>query len=249
MECMESQINKENRCSIGPSQVSNLKGCIRASQYTYLKTEKDFNFSDQQLRIFEFGYAIESLAKNWLKDFGFDILSKDDDGKQVGFSTSEGRFRGKVDGVITNINESVYTKTSIFVDHNGMMMRIYNDFAINTPMIWECKSANNKNFIMIQEFGIKKIKPEYCNQVYLYQAFMEKKFQGISKNYALITIVNKDTCSIYNELIGFDKYFAQKASDRVAEIIEASENNIMLERTKSFLCNSCHFRKKCLDIE
>lgn len=241
--------NKIHSHSIGPSQVSNLKGCLRASQYTYLKTEKDFHFSEQQLRVFEFGNAIESLAKNWLRDFGFEILSKDDEGKQIGFSEADGRFRGKVDGIITSINESVYTKTSIFVDHNGIIMRVYNDFIIHTPIIWECKSANNKNFMMIQEFGIKKIKPEYCNQIYLYQAFLETKFPGVSKNYALITVVNKDTCSIYNELIGFNTNLAQKTSDRVAKIIEASEKNTMLERTKSFLCNSCHFRKKCLDIE
>jgi len=77
-------------------------------------------------RIFDLGNMLEDYVIRLLRDAGVTILTHQDDGKQFGFV--DGDIAGHIDGVITaGLPES--TK----------------------PHLFECKSANDKNFKKLPE--------------------------------------------------------------------------------------------------
>ena len=92
-------------------------------------------------------------------------------------------------------------------------------------MLWECKSANDKSFNEFVRKGVKEVNLTYASQIALYQAYM-----NLTENPALFTVVNKNNCEIYYELVPFDKVLAQKTSDKAVEILTAVKHNEILPR-------------------
>ena len=91
-----------------------------------------------------------------------------------------GKIKGHIDGVITSAP---------------------NELNLKFPMLWECKSLNNKSWNDTVKKGLVISKPIYAAQVAIYQAYMESQIEGICKNPALFTAINKDTAEIHFELI------------------------------------------------
>ena len=77
------------------------------------------------------------------------------------------------------------------------------------PALWECKSANAKNWRDIVKRGVAAAKPVYAAQIALYQAYL-----GLTDSPALFTAVNKDTCELWHELVPFDAALAQASATR-----------------------------------
>tara|TARA_R100000908_G_C3713043_1_gene118882 strand:- start:302 stop:874 length:573 start_codon:yes stop_codon:yes gene_type:complete len=183
--------------------------------------DKDSDFSAKLLRIFQFGHVIEDMAHGWIVNAGFDLRSSDKNGEQFGFSIADDQVKGHIDGVICSGPED-----------------------IKYPMLWECKSANEKSFNEFVRKGVKEVNLVYASQIALYQAYM-----NLTDNPALFTVVNKNNCEIYHELVPFDKYLAQKTSDKAVEILKAVKHNEVLPRVAMnsdyFLCKRCEFRKSC----
>ena len=178
--------------------------CSRALQFEFTNTPKDSDkhFDGKILRIFEAGHVFENLAINWLRLAGFTLQTEQPDGTQYGFSAVNGQLQGHVDGVITGAPAEL-----------GLT-----DF----PMLWECKSLNDKSWRDTVKKGLTLSKPIYAAQIAVYQAYMETSVKGISQNPALFTAINKNTAELYHELMPFDAALAQKASDKAVTILRAT---------------------------
>lgn len=204
--------------------------CSRALQYEYVGAPKDEgrNFSGKLLRIFAAGHVFEGLAISWLRMAGFDLYTEKANGHQFGFSVANGRIKGHVDGIINSAPA---------------------ELGLSFPMLWECKSLNNKSWKDTQKKGLQVSKPVYAAQVATYQAYMEGAIEGISRNPALFTAINKDTAELYHELVPFNGKLAQDMSDKAVRILTASDvgedmPRITRERTH-FECKMCDWQDRC----
>ena len=199
------------------------ESCSRRLQYEYLKAPKDAGaeFSGQSLRIFALGHVLEDLAIEWLRKAGFDLRVRNRHGEQFGFSAAGGRVQGHADGVVV-------------AAPNGMAV----------PALWECKSANAKNWRDIVKRGVRVAKPIYAAQIALYQAYL-----GLTEAPALFTAINKDTCEIWHELVPFDGALAQASSDKAVQILRACDAGELLPRhtadPEHFECRFCAWKERC----
>jgi hypothetical protein len=211
---------EKRRAYVGASSIGGM--CERRVQYDFLQTPYDegWRHSARTLRIFERGHMMESMAALWLVDAGFRLTQTGKDGKPLGFSVAGGAFAGHVDRVCTG----------------GPLMLAY-------PFVIEFKALGQKSWKAIESKGLAKAKPEYADQVALYQAYMD------ITNPALFFAVNCDTMELYLEMVPFDAARAQAASDRAVAIIEDSRAGAMRPRCTDdpgfFACSDCPFKRRC----
>jgi hypothetical protein len=208
--------------------------CSRQLQFEYTNTPKDQgqNFSGKILRIFEAGHVFEDLAIKWLKNAGFELLTHNLKGKQFGFSVAGGKIKGHIDGLILNAPDDLNLS-----------------FPMQFPALWECKSMNSKSFKETVKKGLAISKPVYAAQIATYQAYMESSIEGISKNPALFTAINKDTAEVYFELVPFNQNLAQQMSDKAVNILKATDAHELLPKISNdpdyFECKFCSWQKRC----
>ena len=169
--------------------------CERRTQYEFIKQpyDKAWQPDPRTQRIFGRGHIAETLAIEWLELAGFTLKTEKDNGRQFGFKAANGKFSGHCDGII--------------MDGPG----------IETPCLWEHKATGGKTWRALDKHGLAKAKPEYADQVAIYQAYMDLTAP------ALFQCTNMDTMEIYFELVKFDKKRAQAASDRAVSIIQDAE--------------------------
>jgi hypothetical protein len=196
--------------------------CARRLQFEYLNVPRDpgAGFPGRTLRTFALGHSLEDLAVEWLRKAGLDLRTRNRSGEQFGFSVAGGRVKGHIDGVI--------------VAAEG--------FAV--PALWECKTANAKNWRDMARRGVTVAKPVYAAQIALYQAYM-----GLTEAPALFTAINKDTSELWHELVPFDGGLAQSVSDKAVRILQACDAGEWLPRVASepgfFECTTCAFKQRC----
>ena len=204
--------------------------CERALQFEYAGAPVDpgRGLSGRTLRIFEVGHVLEDLAIRWLRLTGFELHTRKKDGGQFGFSVAGGRIRGHVDG--------------IFSDGPA-------DLGLSFPMLFECKTMNDKNWKACVKSGVAISKPVYAAQVAIYQAYMESSIPGISDHPALFAAINKDTQELWFELVPFDGGLAQRMSDRAVRVIQATEAGEQLPRIATepgyYECKYCAWAHRC----
>ena len=212
---------RPQRDYLGGSRLGDI--CSRRLQYEFLKAPRDPDggFSGRSLRIFALGHVLEDLAIEWLRKAGYDLRTRNRHGEQFGFTAAGGRVQGHADGVIV-------------AGPDGFV----------APALWECKSANARNWREIVKHGVAKAKPVYATQIALYQAYL-----GLTETPALFTAINKDTCEIWHELVPFDAALAQSASDKAVTILRASDAGELLPRHTSdpehFECRFCAWKAWC----
>lgn len=215
---------QSRRAYLGASAIGSR--CERRVQYEYMQTPYDDGWRPEARtqRIFARGHLGEDLVAGWLRDAGFDLRTEDASGRQFRFETAGGRFAGHIDGII--------------MDAPG-----HRQPCIETPCIWENKILGNKSFADIGRNGLAKAKPEYADQIAIYQAYLDMPAP------ALFTAVNADTMEIHYELVKFDRRRAQAASDRAVAIIQDSEAGALRARVSDdpdfFACRTCPFRGRC----
>lgn len=204
--------------------------CDRALQFEFADAPADLgrDFDGRVLRIFEVGHVLEDLAIRWLRLAGFDLHTRTRSGDQFGFSVCDGLIQGHVDGIV---------------------MGAPTDLGLTFPMLWECKTMNAQNWRDCVKRGVAVSKPVYAAQMAVYQAYMEGSVDGISRNPALFTAINKDTQEVWFELVPFDAALAQRASDRAVKIIGATEHGELLPRSFSdsthYECKFCSWQDRC----
>ena len=212
---------ERRRTYVGASSIGG--GCERRIQYEYLQTSPDPDYVPEARtqRIFARGHMTEELAVKWLRDAGYDLRTHKPDGGQFGFKTANGKFAGHCDGIIMS------------------------GPGIRTPCIWEHKALGSKSWKAIEKHGLTKAKPEYCDQIALYQAYMDLTAP------ALFMATCMDDMAIYLELVDFDQSRAQAASDRAVAIILDSEAKALRPKVSDeadfWLCKGCSFRSRCHD--
>ena len=196
--------------------------CERRVQYDFMGAPYDegWRYSARTMRIFERGHKLESMAAIWLADAGYRLTQTGRNGAPIGFSVAGGAFRGHVDRVITGGPDG-----------------------LQYPLICEHKALGQKSWKAIEKSGLAKAKPEYADQVALYQAYLDLT------NPALFMATCADTMEVYFELVPFDKQRAQTASDRAAEIIADSRAGALRPRctddAEFWACKDCPFRRRC----
>jgi hypothetical protein len=214
---IEKHRSQEKRDYLGASMLGD--ECVRKIQLQYMKHEVDV--SAQNLRTFAIGHCLEDLIAEWIRLAGFELRTKDEKGEQFGFSVTDEKIAGHVDGVLKN----------------GP------DF-LKYPALWECKTLNNKSWNDTAKRGVLVSKPIYYAQVQLYMAYLD-----LEANPCVFTALNKDTSELYHELIPFDAEAAQRYSDRAVQIIKATENNELLPCVSNdssfYRCKMCGFRNQC----
>lgn len=212
---------RPQRDYLGGSRLGDV--CSRRLQFEYLKAPRDDDggFSGQSLRIFALGHVLEALAIEWLRKAGFDLRTRNRHGEQFGFTAAGGRVQGHADGVILSGPDG-----------------------FDGPALWECKSANAKNWREFAKHGVGKAKPVYAAQIALYQAYL-----GLTEAPALFTAINKDTCEIWHERVPFDAALAQSASDKAVTILRACDAGELLPRhtadPEHFECRFCAWKARC----
>lgn len=208
--------------------------CNRALQFEYTDTPKDEdqNFTGRTLKIFQAGHVFEELMIKWLRLAGINLITQKQNGNQFGFAVAGGKVKGHIDGVIIDAPE---------------------DLEFNFPMLWECKSLNDKSWKDVVKKGLFVSKPIYAAQVAIYQAYMENQIEGICKNPALFTAINKDTAEIHFELVPFDQELAQKTSDKAVKILCATVAQELLPRIATdsthFECKFCPWQQRCWGLK
>lgn len=174
-----------------------------------------------QLRIFAAGDSFEDLAVAWLRKAGFDLRTRSRAGEQFGFSIAGGRIQGHIDGVV-----------------------VTGPVGFNYPALWECKSANARNWREMVKRGIAATKPIYATQMALYQAYM-----GLTEAPALCTLINKDTSELWHEAVPFAPEIAQAVSDKAVRILQAAEAGKWLPRIAVSCdhpeCARCPWKQRC----
>ena len=220
---VEKNKKQKKRDYLGGSSLG--EECSRKIQYRFMGTEVDREkgFSAKTLRIFQFGHSIEDQMADWIRAGGFDLKTEDKNAEQFGFSIANGKIRGHIDGVICGGPSGI---------------------DIKYPMLWECKSANDRKFKEFVKNGMAKTNAVYAAQIALYQAYM-----NLTEHPCLFTVLNKNTSEIYYELVPFNKVLAQEISDKAVNILEATKANEILPRiafSRDFFdCKWCEFQDRC----
>jgi hypothetical protein len=219
---------REKRRYLGGSRLG--VACERALQFEYVDAPVDSgaDFPGRTLRIFEVGHALEDLAIRWLRLAGFDLYTRRNEGGQFGFSVADGRIQGHLDGVIAGAPA---------------------ELGLAFPVLWECKTMNDKHWRDTAKKGVAVTKPVYAAQIATYQAYMEPAIPGIASNPALFTAINKDTEELWFELVPFDAALAQRMSDRAVRVIQATEAGEQLPRIATepgfYECKYCAWTHRC----
>ncbi len=228
---LDDGIIKENkkekiRNYLGASILGN--PCDRQLQYQYTNTKKDYEFPGSKLRIFDVGHVFEDLAIKWLRSSGFELLTKDSKGNQFGFSFFRNKIKGHVDGVITNAPA---------------------ELGFKFPMLWECKSLNQKSWKSLVRNGLQLDKPVYATQFALYQKYMNNIFDGINDNPGLFMAINKNTSEVYSELVLPGQGLINLHLRRAVIILTNVEKGILSKRITHrpdyWQCRYCDYRDRC----
>ncbi|WP_319825838.1 hypothetical protein [Thalassovita sp.] len=179
------------------------RACLRQIQYDFLAVAKDAGqeFAPKTLRIFEAGHRGEDMVAGWLRLAGFDLRTERADGRQFGFSSLGGRFKGHIDGCLVS-----------------------GPVAMDYPALWETKALGASSWKDTVKRGVAVSKPVYAAQIALYQAYLDLPHP------ALFTALNRDTMELYAELVPFDAALAQQMSDRAVTVVRASQAQDLLPR-------------------
>lgn len=214
--------NKEQpkRKYLGASRVG--EPCERRLGYEFHLVEKDADgdFKGKTLRIFDMGHDGEERVAQYIKLAGFDLQTHTEEGKQIGMSDADGKFKGHLDGVI----------------HAGPAIP-----GLKYPMLWENKALGSKSWNDAVAKGIKDSKPVYYAQVQIYMAYHDLES-------CLFTCLNRDTGDIHVEVIKVNLRDAQGYIDKAVRIV-SSDNPEQLGKAgrgmDDFKCKFCDFKRRC----
>jgi hypothetical protein len=177
-------------------------------------------FSARLRSIFARGHYFEIESRQQLVEAGFRFAPVEG----LGFIAVGGLMAGHADGIILR------APANVVLD-------------LDVPALWEPKALNAKNYRAVERDGLAKVFPRYAAQVALYQNFLNVL------NPALVTVVNADTCERLHFTIEFDARWAQEASDRAVQVIEATRAGELLPpldpSRQDFRCKMCGHLERC----
>lgn len=210
---------KERRKYLGASRWGH--HCDRALGYEFNAVAKDEgkDFKGSTLRIFDMGHDGEERMAAYLRGAGFELVTHDSEGRQIGFSLENGLLKGHVDGIITG----------------GP------DLGRPWPALWENKALGDNSFNKVVKQGIKEANRTYYVQAQVYMTYNNLKW-------CLFTCINRDTGAIHAEVIMSDSAVALSARDRAIRIINAESTSELARCTTDHTdrrCRMCDYAKRC----
>jgi len=210
---------------LGASALGN--ECDRSIQFEFAGAPRERQFSPETLRKIAFGHLTEAWAYHEFIDAGFHLTNRNAQGQPYGFVQLDGAFKGHPDGVFLYGPEVP---------------------GVGYPCLWEHKGTGSKTFNAIMREGLKKARPGYYTQVNLYMAYLE-----LTEHPAIFTITNLDSGEQGHLLIPFDADEAQRASDRVARLVEMTRRQELSPRPFAekthFVCKAkCDFPQRCWSL-
>jgi hypothetical protein len=215
---IQTERNKQpSRNYLGASRWG--ESCERKLGYEFHHTPKNRQFSGQILRIFDAGHDYEERVIQYLRLAGFKIETEKDGGGQIGFFVADGKLGGHCDGII----------------HGGPINLPY-------PVVFECKSLNDKSFNDTKRKGVKDSKPVYYAQIQTYCAYFDVAGGG------LFVAINKNDGEIYYEHVPYDPKTAQEVSDRALRVIKTASPDELPRITgdkSNFVCKFCDYAETC----
>lgn len=196
------------------------RACERSIWYQFRWAVPPETFDGRKLRLFETGHVEEARMVAWLRLAGVDVQDHDEaTGEQIEFTTLDGHFVGKLDGIATGILE-----------------------APKTPHLLECKTHSVKSFTELTRKGVAVAKPEHLAQM---QTYMH--MAGLTRAFYLAKC--KDTDELWSERIEYDPVHAATLMARAQRVRDASvppdriSDNPDYYICKSFKCPAydvCH---------
>jgi hypothetical protein len=213
----QKEAKNEPRDYVGASSIGD--PCSRKLQYQQrIKHE----FPPRILRIFQRGHHFEELIFQWLKDAGFLIRTHKQNGRQIGFVSGNGKFKGHCDGVI--------------IEAPG---------DIKAPCLLELKVLGRNGFDKLEKNGVEKQYPVYATQMSVYQEYLDLP------NPAVFIALCADDMRLHIELVKRNLKRAQEATDKAVNIIKANEAGELLPRpyadSSAWGCRFCNFKEECWD--
>lgn len=180
-------------------------------------------FNVDTLRIFRNGHADEAaMAADLRKVEGIELYTHDPerDNKQYKLDALQGRFTGRLDGVIVGLKQ-----------------------APKTTCVWEHKSTNDKKFDAL----LKNPSLRDWNFVYYCQAQSNMLHSELDRHYMTVSTPGlRRVTSIRTEL---DKEFAKSLVQKARRIIEAQEPPERIGDATWYVCKYCRFYDKCHNTE
>lgn len=207
------------RDHLGASVVG--QSCNRALWYSFRWAVKKTE-TGRMLRLMERGRKEEEWVIEDLRSIGISVDSFDPEtGKQFRFEAFGGHFSGSCDGLAVGFPE-----------------------APNALHVFECKTANEKNFKAISKNGVKAAKPEHYTQFQIYMHYFRER--GYKVDRAFYVCVCKDTDDFHVERLVYDRDEAVRYMHR-AESVVFSQNPLsrVSENPTWFECGFCNFKSVC----
>jgi len=192
--------------------------CERHIWYT-INLDMPEKFNADTLRIFRNGHNDESTMAADLRKIDGIVLHTHDaqrEGKQYKLDALEGRFTGRLDGVILGLKQ-----------------------APNTWHIWEHKSVNEKKFNELIKLGSLK----EWNIVYYAQAQSNMYYAELDRHYMTVSTPGlRQVTSIRTEL---DEDYANFLTHKAQRIITAKEPPERIGGADWYKCKYCRFHDIC----
>lgn len=205
---------------LGASAVGN--ECERQLAYSFHMTPKDegAGFRGNTLRMFDMGHDGEDRMAQYVKLAGFELQTHTEEGRQIGMSDAEGKFKGHLDGVI----------------HAGPAID-----GLKYPMLWENKALGSKTFADFKKNGLKSFKPTYYAQVQIYMGYHDLAS-------CLFTALNRDSGEVWVEVVKFNARDCQEYIDKAVRIVKSTVPDEMGKAGRGaddFKCKFCDYKKRC----
>lgn len=210
----ETEVEDWRRSHLGASLIG--RECHRELWYSFRWTIKP-DFEGRILRLFERGHREEEWVAEDLRGIGVELLTLDPrTDEQFRVSWHNGHFGGGADGIGRGFLE-----------------------APKTWHLWECKTANKKQFDILQSKGVKEAKREHYDQMQVYM-------HGLKLKRAFYSCVCKDDDRIYTERIYYVEDEAEAIIAKAGTIIESSEPLSKISEDLSWWkCKFCNARPIC----
>lgn len=220
--------SQPKRQYLGASMIG--EPCSRRLAYGYHGTPKDpdTGFKGKTLRMFDMGHDGETRMAQYLKLAGFNLQTHKEDGKQIGVSDCDGKFKGHLDGVF----------------HAGPALP-----GLTYPALWENKALGDGTFKKFKKDGLNGFNVKYWAQVQIYMGYYELPC-------CLFTAINRDTGELHVELVQFDAAECQaliRKATRIVESIDPEEfspsgKNENQYEQNGISCKFCDWRSRCWSL-
>lgn len=212
--------------------------CNRAIWYGFRWFYKS-KFPARILRLFNRGHMEEGRLIALFLMIGVKVRQQDSEGKQYRISAAGGHFGGSGDGMLLGLPDLREDQVGLFEAKTHGETSFFKLAGKN----WEKYRAGKEEF---KGEGVRKSKPEHYVQMCVY---MHKFGLGA----ALYVAVNKNTDSIYMEIIGANPEFAEFYIDRGTQLIFTEEPPARISESPGYFgcrfCDAieiCHYKAPAL---